>query len=433
MANELNKNLSLSGLTMIAIGSCIGSGIFLTPSEIATHLPSSGPILLVWILGGVIALTGALTFAELGGIFTGTGGVYVYLKEAYGPLVAFLYGWISFTVISTGAIAALMLAFARYVDYLLHVGTGGVRIIGLAGIVVVTVINIFGVKLGEYFAKIFTGLKLAGIFFIVAAGVWFFFSSDGISPSFSVRGFQSSSFALALVGVLWSYGGWHHASYLAGEAVNPERTVPRAMLLGTIVVVITYLLTNLSYLFLLPVEDIAGSSAVAADAVGVIFQKGGVFVALLIAISTFGTAGIYTLSAPRIYFAMANDGIFFKQLSKVHPRWKTPVNAIAAQSAWAILLLIFWSTFENLISYVVFMDILFMTLAGASIFIFRKKHPGANRPYRVFAYPLTPLIFITISVWFLAFTLAGKPAQAWAGIAMAAAGVLIYYFFKKKN
>ena len=428
---KLKKALTLYGLTMVAIGSCIGSGIFLTPSSIAEQLPSPSLMLFVWFIGGVVALTGALTFAELGGMFTGSGGVYVYLKKAYGDLVAFLYGWSIFTVITSGAIAALALAFARYVDFLIPLGENGKIIVAIIAIILVTLINIRGVKIAEYFASSFTTMKLLGILFIILIGLASYFSWSTFTPDFSIQTTESTPFAIALIGVLWSYGGWHHASYLAGEAINPQKTIPKAMMLGALVVTITYLLINLAYIFLIPVSEMANSEAIAADAIGNYFGWGGIFIAILIALSTFGTAGIYTLSAPRIYFAMARDGVFFNFLTKVHPVWRTPVNAILLQSAWAIVLLLFWGTFENLITYVVFMDWLFMTFAAASIFVFRNRMPDAERPYKTIGYPIIPIIFIVISIWFLVYTLVGKPEQAYAGLGLMTIGIIFYFFFKK--
>ncbi len=427
---KLKKALTLYGLTMIAVGSCIGSGIFLTPSSIAKELGSPSLMLFVWFIGGVVALTGALTFAELGGMFTGSGGVYVYLKKAYGDMVAFLYGWSIFTVITSGAIAALSLAFARYVDFLIPLGENGRLVVAILAIILVTLVNIKGVKIAELFASAFTTMKLLGILLIIAIGFASYFSWSSFTPDFSIQTTTSKSFAAALIGVLWSYGGWHHASYLAGEAINPQKTIPKAMMLGALVVTITYLLINLAYIFLLPIGEMANSKAVAADAISNIFGWGGLFIAVLIAISTFGTAGIYTLSAPRIYFAMARDGVFFDFLTKVHPVWRTPVNAILLQSAWAIVLLLFWGTFENLITYVVFMDWIFMTLAAASIFTFRKSMPDVERPYKTIGYPIIPLIFIVISIWFLVYTLVGKPDQAYAGLGLTAIGIVFYFVFK---
>jgi APA family basic amino acid/polyamine antiporter len=236
---------------------------------------------------------------------------------------------------------------------------------------------------------------------------------------------------LALIGVLWSYGGWQHASFVAGEAIDARRTVPRAMILGALVVAGVYVLTNLAYMFLLPVSTIAASESVAADAVSTVIPFGGVLIAMVIAVSVFGTAGIYTLSAPRIYYAMAADGVFFRKLAKVHPRFRTPVNAILTQSGWAIFLLLFWGTFEDVITYVVFMDWAFFALTGASVFIFRRRLKDAKRGYRTLGYPLTPMVFVGISSLFVLNTLIERPLHAWVGLIFMSMGVGVFLFFKR--
>ena len=427
---KLKKALTLYGLTMIAIGSCVGIGIFLTPASVASALPSSSQMLMVWTVGGIVALTGALTFAELGGIFSESGGVYIYLKEAYGEIVAFLYGWSILTVITSGAIASLALGFARYVGHLIPLSDFGMTLVAISSIVLVTLINVRGVKFSEYLASSFTTMKLLGILFIIVIGFMGYFSWSSFTPDFTVEIPKSTSFATALVSVLFSFGGWHHASYLAGETINPQRSIPKAMMMGTLVVTLVYLLINLAFIFLLPMEQIVGSKAIAADAIGGFFSWGGSFIAILIILSTFGTIGIFTMSAPRIYFAMSKDKVFFNFLGKLHPKWGTPLNAIVFQSVWAIVLILFWQTFESLIKYVVFMDWIFMTLAAASIFVFRKKLPTVDRPYKTIGYPIIPLIFIVISIWFLVFTLVGKSDEPIAGLGVTAVGLLFYFIFK---
>ncbi|MCJ7680625.1 MAG: amino acid permease [Candidatus Aminicenantes bacterium] len=431
---ELKKQIGLYGLTMVAIGSCIGSGIFLTPSQIAEQLPTPLLILLVWGIGGLITVTGALTFSELGAMFPEAGGVYAYLKEGFGGLFGFLYGWAYLLVICSGAIAALSIAFANYLDFIVPLGPFGIKAVAILSIVLLTLINIFRVKAGEIFSNIFTGLKLLGIAAVI--GIGFILGSaktvhfDLVSTPLS--GGLWKGFGLALVGVLWSYGGWQHATFLAGETKNARRNVPKAMIIGALVVTLVYLLTNLSYLFLMPVDQIAGSERVAADAVQSVLPFGGLFIAVIIAISVIGTAGIYILSSPRIYYAMARDGLFFKSLAKVHDRFHTPVNAIIAQSVWAILLLLFWGTFEDLITYVVFTDWIFFCLTACAIFIFRRTRKDKPRPYRTLGYPVTPLIFIVITFLFVVNTLIEKPVHAWAGLIFMAAGTVVFYFFKKR-
>ena len=432
---ELKKELTLYGLTMVAIGSCIGSGIFLTPSQIAGHLPSSLLILLVWSLGGIITLTGALTFAELGSMFPQAGGVYVYLREAYGDLFGFLYAWAYLLVIASGANAALSIACASYLSFIIPMSSAGIKMTAVLSLVVLTVINILRVKAAEAFANIFTGLKLLGIGGVIFIGIFFsrqsvtLFSGGSKSP----EGNLTTAFGLALIGVLWSYGGWQHATFVAGEARDARRSVPRAMILGAVIVAVVYILTNLAYLHLLPVEEIIASDSLAADAISRVIPFGGTLIALMIAISTFGTAGIYTLTAPRLYFAMAKDGLFFKRLALIHPKFRTPVNAILLQSGWAILLLLFWGTFENVITYVVFTDWIFFGLTAAAIFVFRKKKKDMARPYKTLGYPVVPLLFITITFFFVLNALIKRPMHALAGLTLLILALPVYYYFKKQQ
>jgi APA family basic amino acid/polyamine antiporter len=432
---ELRKELTLYGLTMVAIGSCIGSGIFLTPSQIAGHLYSPWLILLIWGIGGIVTLTGALTFAELGAMFPSAGGVYVYLKEAYGDLFGYLYGWAYLLVICSGAIAALSIAFAYYLGFLIPLGDTGIKVVGVTAIVVVTMINIIRVKAGEVFSNIFTGLKLIGVAGVILIG--FLMGNPGLIRHPASTAVSSDNllvaFGLALIGVLWSYGGWQHASFVAGEAKDARRMVPRAMIVGALVVALVYLLTNLAYLFLLPVDKIVGSESLAADAVSSVIPFGGILIAIVIAISVIGTAGIYTLSSPRIYYAMADDGIFFKKLAWIHPRFRTPVNAIVTQSVWAIILLLFWGTFEDVITYVVFIDWIFFGLTAFSVYIFRLTRKDIARPYKTLGYPITPAVFIIVSSFFVVNTLIEKPKQAWAGLIFMAVGILLFIHFKRKR
>ncbi len=430
---QLQQKLTLYGLTMIAVGGAIGSGIFLTPGEIAKTVQHPGLVLLVWTLGGIIALTGALTFAELGGLFPKSGGVYVFLKEAYGARAGFLYGWVTLLVINTGALAALGMALAEYMTIFVPLGESGKIILAIFVIAGLTGINCTGVNVSQLFANVFTGLKLLAMLGIIVIG-FLFYDPGKIPLDFSlsngISGNWTNVMLTALIGVLWSFGGWHHASYLAGETINAQRTVPRAMVLGALIVTGFYVLINLAYMLLLPMDAIAQSGKVAGDAVASVFSFGGQLVAIAIAISIFGTIGIYTMSAPRIYFAMAEDGIFFNKLSWVHPRFKTPVYAMTSQAVWAILLLLFWRTFSNLITYVTFMDIVFMTMAGFSVFVFRRKRPDASRPYRTFLYPLVPAIFVLISGAFVINTLFEKPEQAWAGLVLLVFGLGVYEWFR---
>lgn len=432
----LKRSLSLFDMTMIAIGSSIGSGIFLTPALIAHQLDSPLWILGLWLIGGIMALCGALTYAELGAMLPRAGGVYGFLTEAYGGLAGFLYGWAYFLVVNTGALGALAVAFSTYFGYFVPLSPNGQLAVAITGIVLVTLINVLGVKAGGVFSDIFTVLKLAGIAILLGAG--FFWGSSAtthfFSPISKSGGDLSSALTIAFVSVLWSYGGWQHATFTSAEAKNPQRTVPRALILGASVVALVYVATNVAYMFLLSPSQIGNSPRVAADALSAVMGPiGGTIISLTIFISTFGTTGIYTLTAPRIYYAMANDGVFFKKVAEVHPRFQTPMFAILSQSVWAIVLLLFWGTYEKLISYVVFTDWIFFALAAYSVFVLRKKQPLATRPYKTLGYPLTPIIFIAIAVWFVVTTLVERPAESWAGLAFLALGIPVYYLWKRKN
>ncbi len=430
---QLKKELTLFGLTAVAVGACIGSGIFATPYDIANAVPSGGLMLIVWGVGGLVAVTGALTFAELGGRFPHSGGVYCYLKKAYGDLMAFLYGWVILTVVTSGAIAALSLIFARYLNELVYLGKTGQLLAGIGAIIFVSILNIYRAKFGELFSSVFTLLKLIGIGMIILFGSYYLIS---VMPEvdYTIPAVNQpiwGGVGVALIGVLWSYGGWHHASYLAAETPNAQRIIPRAMIIGAIIVTVTYVLTNWAYLQLLSIEEIRSSKAVAANALKKISNSAGLLVAALIALSTFGSVGVFTLSAPRIYFTMAKDGVFFRQLAHVHPTFKTPANAIMLQSGWAIVLLLFWGTFEQLMTYVLFMDWIFMTFAAISIFIFRKQKRGAPGHVKTLGYPFTPIIFIAISSWFLVATLIARPVQTIAGLILLGVGLPIYWFNRK--
>ena len=434
---ELRKKLTLFGLTMIAVGSCIGSGIFITPAQIAGAVPNAVLLLAVWALGGIIALTGALTFSELGGMFPRSGGVYVYLKEAFGPLTGFLYGWAILLVITTGALAGLSVAFAEYMKLFFPAMTETDKtLLAAATLLGLTVFNMFGVHLSQGMAGLFTVLKLLAIGAIIVVG-FVYYDPQHVQLDFSlsqnVPQHLTTAMLTGLIGVLFSMGGWHHASYVAGEAVEARKTVPRAMFLGVVIVTVTYLLVNLAYLFLLPLEQIAQTPRVAGEAIGRLVPWGGKAVAAAIAVSIFGTISIYTMTAPRIYHAMADDGMFFKQLAFIHPRWRTPVTAMAIQAVWALAVLLFFEgIFNEIITFVTFLDIAFMGLAGTALFVFRIKRKNADRPIRTWGYPFVPLLFVSISFAFAINTLMEKPAQALPGLALLGIGLGIYFMRRRQ-
>jgi APA family basic amino acid/polyamine antiporter len=435
---ELDRRLTLFDLTMIAVGSSIGSGIFLTPGSIAAALPSPAWMLGVWAACGLITLSGALTFAELGAMMPRAGGIYVYLSEAYGDRVGFLYGWAYFLVVATGAIAALAVAFATYVGYFVPLGPALTTAVAVAVVAALTAINVRGVHAGRLVSSGFTVMKLLGIAALVAVGLTFGspHTSDFAAPlprfgaGTGSGGGIGAALTTATVGVLWSYGGWQHATFPAGETKAPRRNIPLALALGTLLVGLVYVLANVAYLFLLTPAEMAGAPQLASAAVAKVLGGSiGGAMALVIVVSTFGTIGIFTMTTPRLYFAMAERGLFFRRVAEIHPRYRTPAFAIVLQGAWAAILVLFWRTFESLIAYVVFTDWIFFALTGAAVLVLRRRAPGAERPYRTLGYPVTPLVFVGVSAWFVLNVAIHAPKQALGGAVFLALGLPVYRFW----
>lgn len=420
---------------MIAIGACIGSGIFVTPANTIDLLPHHGYVLLTWAIGGFIALLGALTFSELGARYPYNGGVYVYLKNAFGPLYGFLYGWITLFIVNTGALAALGMALAEYLTYFIQLSDSWKSILAIMVIWGLTILNIFGVNISQAFASLFTGLKLFAMFLIILVGMYFLPSSyDNLTLDITTGVPENliQHILLAFVGVFWSIGGWHHATFVSGETIDPQKTVPKAMLYGTVIVTVFYLLIISAYMVLLPIDVMSTSNKVAGDAISTVLNHGGKMVSIAIAISIFGTIGIYTMSAPRIYFAMAKDGIFFKSLAEVSEKYKTPYNAMIFQAAWATLLIFLWGSFMKIITFVTFMDVTFMALASATIFVFRHKNQP-NHGFKLRLYPWIPLLYFIVILAFVFNTLSGMNAESWLGLLILILGVPAYYYFRKQS
>ncbi len=435
---HLQKRITLYGLTMIAVGSSIGSGIFITPGTIAHEIGHPYFILLVWLIGGVMGLAGALTFSELGGLFTESGGVYVYLKNAYGHLTGFLYGWVMLMVINTGSLAGLCVAFAEYLRFLIPgINASTKMIIAASTMVILTLFNILGIQYSQYISNILTTIKLSAIALLIFIGL-FIGNPAAIQANFHTAYATPSNLFVILfsgmIGVFFSVGGWHHATYVAGEVINPAKNVAKAMILGMIIITLAYVLINIAYLRLLPFQAIGATQTIASDAISVIFPWGGRLIALGIALSILGTISIYSMSAPRIYYAMAQDGLFIKSLSNIHTRWKTPVAAMLFQAAWALCILFFFQAyFDKIITFVTFMDALFFALAASSIFIFRKKLKDRERSYKTWGYPVIPLIFITLQVIFAVNIFFQKPEQALPGLVLLVLGIVLFKWFKSNK
>lgn len=433
--SDLRRAITLKGLTMIAVGACIGSGIFLTPAQSMNALQHHGFVLLTWFIGGVVTCMGALSFSELGAQFPKAGGVYTYIKEAYGPLAGFLYGWIILLIVNTGALAALSMALADYLNFFIPISENNKIYLSLFVIWSLTIINIFGVNISQIFAQLFTGIKLIAIIFIIAIGFWF---SKDFNHEITFNLLKNTpdnvvqSMLIAFVGVFWSMGGWHHATYLAGEVKNAQSTVPKAMIIGTLIVTIVYILVIISYMLLLPQGLMESSSRIAGDSLSQAISWGGKFVTITISISIIGTIGIYTMTAPRIYYAMAKDKVFFNFLADVSTKYGTPYKAMLFQAFWSSIIIVVWRSFIKIITFVTFMDIVFMALATTTVFIFRRKN-YFNSTYRMKLYPLPPLIYLIVSLAFVFYTLTSLNIESWVGVGLLSLGIPVFMYFRKQN
>jgi APA family basic amino acid/polyamine antiporter len=439
--NQTRKGLSLFALSMIAIGATIGSGIFKTPAGIAAKVSSNETIILLWIVGGLVSLLGALVFAELGSRFSNAGGVYTYLNKAYGPLPGFLYGWCLLTVISSGTIAALCTVFAENLAYFIPIAPSNQKYVAMGSIAVLTLFNAFSIKSSEWFANIGTVLKIAGIYALLILAL--FLGESVIFPD-AVTGSVSGNsggdnLAGAFVGVLWSYTGWHYASFVSGDAINPKRNIPLAMLFGTGAVTLTYVLCNLGYFKVIDHDTMASFNnpdapkVLAVEVMNIILPGLSYLMPALIALSVFACAGLYILSTPRIFNQMANEGLFFGAFAKVHPRFGVPLNAILLQSGWAMLLVYLWGSFSSIIEYVTFVEWMFLLTACIGIFIVRKKYPSENPSFRVPLYPILPLLFIGVIGWFIFKNALADKAEYYAGLSVLPIGVVVYYLFKRQK
>jgi APA family basic amino acid/polyamine antiporter len=446
---ELERRLGLSTAIAVVVGTIIGSGIFLVPQKIALTLGDAGWIIAAWIFGGLLSLAGALTSAEIAGMIPAAGGQYVYFREIYNDFAAFLYGWTTFIVYQTGSIAAIAVAFAKYLGFFfpllgswsLNIQTFslpeiGIKLAAIGAIMFVTTVNYFGVQFGGLAQQLFTYLKVLAIAGIILT--CFVFGTPAVrlyTPFFaSFHGTSLlSAFGVVLVSVLWAYDGWNSVTYLAGEVENAQRNIPIALISGTIAVIAIYVLANLAYMYVLPVSQIAQSSLVASDAISIFFGKNGAaIIAVAVMISSLGTVNATTMTTARVYFAMAKDRLFFPQISRVHPKFRTPHVSLLVQGIWASILTLTGS-YEQLFTYVIFASWLFYALGTFGIFILRRKRPDAPRPYKTIGYPFVPLIFVIVSLWFVYNTAVTDPRDSLIGLGLVLLGIPAYFYWKRRR
>ena len=433
-ARELARVLKLRDLVLIVVGTTIGSGIFTVPGAVLRQ--SSGDLgiaLVVWVIGSVLALLGALTFGELGAMLPDAGGSYVYVREAFGALPAFLLGWTLFLAINTGSTATLAVAFANYLGEVVSLGPLAYKLASVAMIAVVTAVNIRGVRHAATVQNWSTALKVGAIFALAIAG---FALGDGLHRP-DARVFTTpitvaslSAAGVGLLGVLWAYEGWQNVTNSAGEAADPQRTFARGISLGTAALVMIYLTANAGYVAAVGPSGVAASDRIAADVVHALFGPAAAkLVTLVILVSIFSAANGLALTGPRMYFAMARDGVFFRSLAEVHPRFGTPALAVAASAVWAAVLALS-GTFEQLFTYVVFASWIFAALAAGSLFVLRRRRPDLPRPFRVPGYPWTPALFIAASGAVVVNTVIARPVQAVIGLCIVATGGPAYFAWR---
>jgi APA family basic amino acid/polyamine antiporter len=410
------------------VGTIIGSGIFLVPHNVALHVGSVSSLYLVWIVGGILSLAGALSLAELGAASPEAGGIYVYLRDAYGKLVGFLYGWATLAVIETGGVATLAVAFSIYSSALFHFTPFAQKVIACGVIALLTAVNIAGVRKGAAVQVVFMFAKLLGLGIIIVIAVF----TTGIQPLAGSQGLPTpvttfGSFGVALVGVLWAYHGWHHLSHAAGEVKDPGRVLPRSYLLGTGLVVFVYLAANFAYLRVLSPAALAENQRVAHKAMEILTGPvGATLVSGMILCSIFGALNGNILGGARVLYAMARDGSFFSAVGRVHPRFETPAVALVLQSVWAMVLAAS-GTYEQLYTYVIFAAWIFYSASTVAVVILRRKFPQLGRPYRVWGYPLVPLAFSVAALAIVANTLVRSPRESFIGLGLVLVGIPIYF------
>jgi basic amino acid/polyamine antiporter, APA family len=421
--------------TMVVIGGIIGAGIFISPYIVAQRLDTPLLVLAAWAVGGAIALAGAFSYAELGALFPSVGGNYGYLRDGLHPLAGFLYGWALLLIIESGAVAAVAITFATYTIHLVGAADAARVPIAISAVVVLSVINYLGVKPGSRVLNVLVVLKIAALAILIGAGflvaahpTWL----HDVRPAAPAAPSAAMAFGVALVPILFAYGGWQNANYVAEEIENPRRNLPLSLVAGTLAVIALYVTANLVYIRALGLTGLAGTTTPAADVARRMFgAPGDAFVSAAIAISTFGFLNLAILAPTRVYYAMSADGVFVPALARLHPRFKTPGLAIIVQSTWSCLLALS-GTYDRLLNYVVFADWIFFGLTVATVIVFRWRLPTDRRPqgtYRAPGYPVVQLLFCTVAAAVVLSVVRADPVSAARGATLIALGIPVYYWY----
>jgi basic amino acid/polyamine antiporter, APA family len=449
----LVRGLGLLDSVLLLVSGIIGSSIFLTAKDIAGPLPHPVLFLMVWVLGALISLCACFAFAELGSMFPDSGGQYIYLREAYGDLIAFLYGWMLFAVANGGSIAALSVASAAYVGQVIpfvsqqHVifavaGASFTRahLLGLVLIAILTYVNVFGLRWGALLQNVSTWTKFTAMTafvvlgFAFGKGSWSNFHSDGVSLSTGLNPMQLiSALGVGLIAVFWAYDGWVYITWVAGEVKDPRRSVPLAMVLGVLAVGVIYIAMNVTYIYALPLKEIAHYETIAHASAAVLFSpRAAGWLSLMIAISCFSAAATCTLSGARVYLAMAQDGVFFKRMAVIHPKWRTPAFSLIGQGLWAAALTLS-GRYDQLYTYVIYGMVLSYTLTVIGMFLLRWRRPDIPRPYRCTGYPWLPAIYVLLGAAWTLNTIITRPTEAFWGTFIVLIGIPGYLYWKRSN
>ncbi len=430
----LRRSMGLSHATAMVAGIILGASIFVQPSEISQLVPSVTGMMLVWLLAGVLTLCGALVCAELSAAFPQTGGVYVFLKEVFSPAVGFTWGWAMFWIAHSGIIAAMSVIFARYVGYFVPLGNTGGRTIAIAGIAILSTVNYFGVRPGSGVQLALTSAKVIAI--VLMLGLFFALGStakDSTAPDMTKDNFEIGwhGFLLALSAALFTYGGWHMVTYTAGETRDPNRTIPKALLLGTLVVTVCYLGLNAAFLHVLPLARVMSSTRVAADAAEAMFgPQGGAAISALVIVSSFSALNGVILAGPRVYAAMAHDGLAFRWLGAIHERYQTPHFAIAVQGLWAAVL-VASDSYRNLFTRVIYTEWIFFALLGIGVFRLRQRS-GTSPVFSSWMISVATALFIVASLMVVANQVAARPLASATGLLLVAMGFPVYYIWTRR-